>query len=69
MNYFSFFSTVKNDSHKLFSVYTAVCFSTGNTYESRSEKTGLPGFRPGPTQTGLYNHTRWLQAGNFGVRK
>ena len=25
------------------------------TYEPRCEKTGLRGFRPGPTQTGLYN--------------
>ena len=30
--------------------------------EPRREKTGLRGFRPGPTQTGLYNHTRWLEA-------
>ena len=30
--------------------------------EPRSEKTGLRGFRPGPTQTRLYNHTRWLEA-------
>ena len=30
------------------------------TFEPRSEKNGLRGFRPGPTQTGLYNHTRWL---------
>ena len=28
------------------------------TYEPRCEKTGLRGFRPGPTQTGLYNHRR-----------
>ena len=28
----------------------------------RPEKTGLRGFRPGPTQTGLYNHTRLLEA-------
>ena len=27
-----------------------------------SEKTGLRGFRPGPTQTGLYSHRRWLEA-------
>ena len=26
--------------------------------EPRSEKTGLRGFRPGLTQTELYNHTR-----------
>ena len=31
-------------------------------YEPRYDKTGLQGFRPGPTQTGLYNHTRWLEA-------
>ena len=24
---------------------------------------------PGPTQTGLYSHRRWLEAGNFGFRK
>ena len=27
------------------------------------------GFWPGPTQTGLYSHRRWLEAGNFGFRK
>ena len=27
-------------------------------YEPRCEKTGLRGFRPGPTQTKLYNHRR-----------
>ena len=32
------------------------------TYEPRSDKTGLRGFRPGPTQTGLYSHRRWLEA-------
>ena len=26
-------------------------------------------FRPGPTQTGLYSHRRWLEAGNFKFRK
>ena len=30
-------------------------------YKPRSEKTGLRGFRPGPTQTGLYNQRRWLE--------
>ena len=28
----------------------------------RCEKTGLRGFRLGPTQTRLYNHTRWIEA-------
>ena len=31
-------------------------------YELRCEKTCLWGFQPGPTQTGLYNHTRMLEA-------
>ena len=38
-------------------------------FEPRSEKTGLRGFQPGPTQTGLYSHRRWLEAGNFVYRK
>ena len=33
------------------------------------EKTNNLGFRPGLTQTGLYNQRRWLGAGNFGFRK
>ena len=31
-------------------------------HEPPSEKTGLRGFRPGPTQTMLYSHRRWLEA-------
>ena len=31
-------------------------------YEPRSEKTGLGGFRPGPSQTGLYSPRRLLDA-------
>ena len=31
-------------------------------FDPRCEKTGLRGSRPGPTQTGLYNHRRWLEA-------
>ena len=30
--------------------------------ELRHEKTSLRGFQPGPTQTGLYNHRRQLEA-------
>ena len=37
--------------------------------EPRYEKTGLRGFRPGPTQTGLYSHRRWLETCNFIYRK
>ena len=31
-------------------------------FEPRCEKTGHRGVRPGPTQTGLYRHRRWLEA-------
>ena len=37
--------------------------------EPRFEKTGLLGFRPGPTQPGLYSYRRWLEASNFVFRK
>ena len=37
--------------------------------EPHYEKTGLPEFRPGPTQTGLYSHRRWLETRNFVFRK
>ena len=37
--------------------------------EPRQEKTCLRSFRPGPTQTRLYIHRRWLAAGNLGFRK
>ena len=30
--------------------------------EPRREKTGLRGFRPGPTHTRLYSYRRWLEA-------
>ena len=36
--------------------------NNSHIYEPRYEKTGLRGFRPGPTQTGLYSHRRWLEA-------
>ena len=53
----------------VFGVADQVRFQIIIKYEPRSEKTGLLGFRPGPTQTGLYSHRRWLEAGNFGFRK
>ena len=34
-------------------------------YDPRCQETGLRSFRPGPTQTGLYSHRRWLEAGFF----
>ena len=37
--------------------------SSGNivTNEPRRQKTGLWGFRPGLTQTGLCSHRKWLE--------
>ena len=32
------------------------------TFEPRWEKNRSWGFRPGPTQTGLYSHRTWLEA-------
>ena len=42
-----------------------LCYYIGNDdklYEPRREKTGLRGFRPGPTQTGLYKLRKELEA-------
>ena len=39
------------------------------SYEPVSVETNELCFRPGPTQTGLYKHRRWLEAGYFGFRK
>ena len=37
--------------------------------EPHHEKTWFQGFQPGPTQTRLYRHRRWLKAQNFGFIK
>ena len=51
--------------------YSGMSYNTHDTrgdipgtlsYEPRCEKTGLRGFRPGPTQTGLYSHRKWLES-------
>ena len=47
-------------------LYCLFCFIQ---YEPRCEKTGLRDFLPGPTQTGLYNQGRWIEALNFGFTK
>ena len=44
-------------------------YKNHSIYEPRCEKTGLQGFRPGPIQTRLCNHRRWLVARNFGFGK
>ena len=38
-------------------------------FEPVREKTNNLGLRLGRTQTGLYSHRRWLEAGKFGFRK
>ena len=35
--------------------------------EPRRQKTGLRGFRPGTSQSGLNSHRRWLETWNFGL--
>ena len=41
----------------------------GTAFKKSSELCCFPGFQPGPTQIGLYNHFLWLEACNFGFRK
>ena len=53
-------------------VFATVPFQNNNAIsinEPRRQKTGLRGFRPGPTQTGLYNHKIELEAWDFVFRK
>ena len=38
------------------------CAKLIHLFEPPREKTGLRGFRPGLTQTGLHSHRRWLEA-------
>ena len=46
--------------HVYYTVHLSRCVLVIN--EPRCEKTGLWGFQPGPTQTELYSHRRWLEA-------
>ena len=38
-------------------------------HEPRHEKNKQCGYRTDPTETDLYKHRIWLEAGNFGPRK
>ena len=58
--------TISKSLQEMFSVLSTF---VGLLSEPRREKPGLRDFRPGPTQTGLYSHRKWLEAGNFGFRK
>ena len=74
MKYSAIFQSENGNLSRLFSLFllkhrlwmlVASCLIEAvlmSTHEPRCEKTGLRGFRPGPTLTGLYNHTRWLEA-------
>ena len=42
--------------------FGAVSYGMSLIYEPRREKTGLRGFRPSPTQTGLYKLRKELEA-------
>ena len=40
---------------------TTVSDPIGGKYEQPHEKPCFRGFRPGPTQTELYSHRKWLE--------
>ena len=61
-----FFGSVLIDKRELFTVRWK---QTDITYEPRRQKTGLRGFRPGPTQIRLRSLIKWLEAWNFVFRK
>ena len=48
--------------------HDAAQYTETQVFEPCHNKTCLWGFQPGPTQTGLYSHRRWLEACNFGFR-
>ena len=52
---------LKTNMTKIFSEVFYLC-GIPTTDEPRCEKTGLRGFRPGPTQSRLYSYRRWLEA-------
>ena len=45
--------------------YRVIKIDAPGKYETPHEKTCLWSFRPGPIQTGLYNHRRWPEACHF----
>ena len=45
-----------------YTVEIEIMFDFETHFEPRHEKTGLRGFRPGPTQTGLYKLRKELEA-------
>ena len=55
VTFFAFVVKTRIVSHFYWSLYRGI-------FEPRCEKTGLRGFRPGPTQTGPCSHRRRLEA-------
>ena len=54
-------SYANNSSRSVFTKILAIS-TIAALYEPHFGETGLLGFRPGPTQTGLYSYRRWLEA-------
>ena len=57
----AYFTITKQISSAHFGVRLTPVLSRKRLFESRCEKTGLRSFRPGPIQTRLYSHRRWLE--------
>ena len=56
------FSRTLQSVYSLKFQYFAFEKKCAEAFEPRREKTGLRGFRPGPTQTGLYSLRKELEA-------
>ena len=55
-------ATEKKWRHQFISIYAFMHVLLTCKYLPRCEKTGLRGFRPGPTLNGLCNQIRWSEA-------
>ena len=60
---------MQDRNNKYANIYELVIGKIEYTCKPMREKTNNLCFRPGPTQTGLYKHRSWLEAGKFGFRK
>ena len=55
---------IKNDTRNMVSLFPII-LCVVFIIEALRKKTYILGFRPGPTQNRLNNHSRWLEARNF----
>ena len=68
VHYTANFNGFQNDALiQIFGFFLIFC--SISWYEPRRQKTGLRGFRPGPTQIRLRRLRKWLEAWNFVFRK